>query len=558
MDIFNIRCDVEQALRNELPNSLVLGKNYIKSTEYISGENVIKELLGSKYCRAYISLLLDLKSDRLYKNSIKHGIDHILRVSLFAGYIALKEGLDLQDFKLAVLGALYHDIGRLDDTEDEAHGSRASTLIEEFITDLSDEDMTILKAIIKIHSMDDGLMNIVFDSYNIHNIERAKILTNVLKDADALDRVRLYNSVNPYYLRTNTSKSLIHAAYEIYANINSVMHPQESWISISYFYDMVLNAGGIDREYNLIKSALQDMVTYEQAMFFENMVKFGRESFRKYVLKYLFEANPKLDANRKRLADNKGLASAPDIYISNDDLKVALVKDTLLHGVKLDKNLLMNIKVNGLVASILRDNVGDTRYPLSVCVYKVSSNSKLSDYYKRYNTKTLGRVGGSISKIESTVLDGDEYLKGEEARFLTTTNKSSTITFIISPFELDGLIGDKLYKGEYNEYKTGYEVPIGIPYCFISGIMVSDKLDENNLNIIKEFMPDKYICNINGELIYTPEYSVIKTIFTEPILSDMIIWEHEGETFGMFKDIDDDQKERATKIMEKDLKSVDK
>ena len=68
----------------------------------------------------YVNLMKNIKKDLLYQSTI-HGINHNIRVSIFALLICIFENIKLEDFKLVIEAAKYHDIGRNNDLEDEVH-----------------------------------------------------------------------------------------------------------------------------------------------------------------------------------------------------------------------------------------------------------------------------------------------------------------------------------------------------------------------------------------------------------------------------------------------------
>ena len=72
------------------------------------------------------------------------------------------------------------------------------------------------------HSLDDEKFDSVAKKYKIKDIDRCRKMLNVLKDSDALDRIRLED---PYIkidlMRTKTSKKLIPFAYEMFETIKN-------------------------------------------------------------------------------------------------------------------------------------------------------------------------------------------------------------------------------------------------------------------------------------------------------------------------------------------------
>lgn len=154
-----------------------------------------------------------LKKECLYQSHI-HGIGHIERVLLFGGLIAMGNQCNEADTRLLLTACSYHDIGRRDDSLDDDHGRRSSEKLPQVIT-LPTEDMAIVQAAIYAHSINDVLMEETIRNFGIHDRQRALNIARMLKDADALDRVRVMD-LNPAFLRFPCSCQYVDFAYELY------------------------------------------------------------------------------------------------------------------------------------------------------------------------------------------------------------------------------------------------------------------------------------------------------------------------------------------------------
>lgn len=154
-----------------------------------------------------------LKKDALYQSHI-HGVNHIERVLLFGGLIAMQNNCTEADTKLLLTACSYHDIGRIDDSLDDDHGRRSCEKLPSVVT-LPAEELAIVQAAIHAHSIDDSHMEDVISSFHITDKNRALAIAKMLKDADALDRVRV-NDLDPNYLRFSCSKQYVDFAYELY------------------------------------------------------------------------------------------------------------------------------------------------------------------------------------------------------------------------------------------------------------------------------------------------------------------------------------------------------
>lgn len=161
-----------------------------------------------------------LKKEYLYQSHI-HGVAHIERVLLFGGLIAMQNHCNEEDTKLLLTACSYHDIGRIDDSLDDDHGRRSSEKLPSVIS-LSSEDMAIVQAAIYSHSIDDSRMENVIASFSILDKARAIRIAKMLKDADALDRVRVYD-LDPNYLRFPCSCQYVNFANSLYSYYRNLL-----------------------------------------------------------------------------------------------------------------------------------------------------------------------------------------------------------------------------------------------------------------------------------------------------------------------------------------------
>lgn len=143
-----------------------------------------------------------------------HGLGHIERTILQGGFCAMEEGLDRSDTALLLLACSYHDVGRQDDWVDDLHGWRSAQRIGA-ITGRTGEDLKLLQGAVDAHSRKEAVLRETVAGYRPADLDRAVRLTQLLKDADGLDRVRL-GDLDPSYLRRETSRSRAGLAFEVY------------------------------------------------------------------------------------------------------------------------------------------------------------------------------------------------------------------------------------------------------------------------------------------------------------------------------------------------------
>ena len=163
-------------------------------------DNIINDFIDNGFLDFYLDekqknffreIVKNINKGKLY-NSMFHGLHHSQKVLLFAYLIGLQENLDEVDMQIIVDAAVYHDIGRTDDSNDSFHGLYGANKIDKVVTrDIykEQENLNILKGIIDAHSQDNKL-EIIAINHDVENIERFMKLATILKDADALDRTR--------------------------------------------------------------------------------------------------------------------------------------------------------------------------------------------------------------------------------------------------------------------------------------------------------------------------------------------------------------------------------
>ena len=229
--------------------------------------------------------------------------------------------------------------------------------------------------------------------------------------------------------------------------------------------------------------------------------------------------------------------------------KVFLSKGTLLHGTYKNIEGLNEIVKNGLISSMFVDG-RLSKYIGSVCVWNLKKDYYLKDYINFYSGGTIEYKNSEGTVITTAVIPYDEMDKiidtidtstcfrwfmeqTKEARFMPSLVQDKVqigIIFngnnnyikkllkgdilnlsIINDEDVKEFINpdyyDKFLKQRKNkdDFFTDRESAIifGIPSCFIEGILVGRKYekDDNILKVIKELLPNAYICNLDGMVI---------------------------------------------------------
>lgn len=202
--MYQLYIDVKKKLQNQ-------GIKLLSYDEIISA-------IPQAYINEFNILMKEFDIDKLYSSHI-HGIDHNIRVAIFALIISAFEKIDLDDFRIIIECAKYHDIGRINDLEDITHGFMGARKIDFLESKYNSRELSYMRTVITIHSLSDDSFNRIASLNDVDDIERCKKMFHILKDADGLDRARLeWPYIDIDYLRTFTAKRLIPFAYELNYN----------------------------------------------------------------------------------------------------------------------------------------------------------------------------------------------------------------------------------------------------------------------------------------------------------------------------------------------------
>lgn len=164
-----------------------------------------------------------INEEELYTSFI-HGINHNERVLFLAYLLSLQCNLNDAHLRIVLDASKYHDVGRVNDFVDPSHGERSAEAIVELVDDSiyeNEENVALLQGIVELHSLEDRDADYIMIKYGITDKKTFYTLFSILKDADALDRIRItymqdtVSCLNPMYLRIPYSKSLLLAAHEL-------------------------------------------------------------------------------------------------------------------------------------------------------------------------------------------------------------------------------------------------------------------------------------------------------------------------------------------------------
>ena len=196
-------------------------------------EKIIKAVRGNEIFRKIIK---DVKEEYFVDDKV-HGITHNERVALIVCYIGMKYNLSQDDMKLLIYSALYHDIGRKEIPKGtrgigRQHGFKSAEILKKeaakLVPDLNEEEIKVIEALCIAHSVGDNEIEQELEKNKIKINAGIKQLINILKDADALDRVRLpHGRLDEKYLRTEEAKKMVGFSKELYKKYNSLLSKVE-------------------------------------------------------------------------------------------------------------------------------------------------------------------------------------------------------------------------------------------------------------------------------------------------------------------------------------------
>lgn len=138
-----------------------------------------------------------------------HDIGHTKRVLMLASMIAESENLSKTEQKALFDATLYHDTGRIDDSANENHGK--ASYFQYFLENDAD---AVVEFLIIYHCIHDEIAKMYCEEHDFTlPKERVWLLYEILKDADALDRVRFgEHGLDKKYLRRPQSSELVETA----------------------------------------------------------------------------------------------------------------------------------------------------------------------------------------------------------------------------------------------------------------------------------------------------------------------------------------------------------
>lgn len=163
-------------------------------------ENEVREDFVSTY---EYQLLIDNLPERVGL----HSRNHTERVLTLALLLAEESDLSVQEKEILYRSVVYHDAGRINDAIDPDHGWGGYI---EYIKKFAIND--VAEFLIVFHCKSDSVAKKFLDAKDLSMPkERVWLMYQILKDADALDRIR-FGGLDTRYLRLKKSHEFIEIA----------------------------------------------------------------------------------------------------------------------------------------------------------------------------------------------------------------------------------------------------------------------------------------------------------------------------------------------------------
>lgn len=170
-----------------IPGTVILEK---KEILYDIDSKEIKEILpeAMEWYHPFRDILTELYEDSEIPKDIlnDHNVLHSLRVLFLSSIMGVHEKLDYDDMDALCFAAVYHDAGRCDDTANTSHGKESEKIYES-----KERRNKIASTLIRAHCIDDDkAKTLIQKRFRMQDRKRVWNLLCILKDADALDRLR--------------------------------------------------------------------------------------------------------------------------------------------------------------------------------------------------------------------------------------------------------------------------------------------------------------------------------------------------------------------------------
>lgn len=209
------KCDIIEYFPNDEEKEVLVPPAAVKDrkVDTLYGINALTDEIQEFYplYQRYRSRISSLYDAYGRANDEEHDAEHTLRILFDALLLVQVQGIALTKKESHQLcdAILYHDIGRTNDDVDDSHGAKSRDIYYDTASDCNPATAFL----IEYHCLDDRKALADLKASNIRDKERVWLLYTILKDADALDRVRFgMRAVDPKYFRNEITHKLLPTA----------------------------------------------------------------------------------------------------------------------------------------------------------------------------------------------------------------------------------------------------------------------------------------------------------------------------------------------------------
>lgn len=220
--------------------------------ENFSDSMLLKYNLDSRD-KDIIKFLINKSIDeKLYTDTkdYQHNLKHIERVIAYARMIMKKTYLSPKNEEILMYAALYHDIGKTIGSSNQEHGLVGSEEFKKMMNGkMDDKKIDIISKLIFQHASEEDKIDFTNSNYSLIEQQEIQLMSDILKDADALDRNRLnypapIGTCEENKLRTAEAKEILlltDSFYQDYCKAIIDVREKESNTKILDNYELLNN-----------------------------------------------------------------------------------------------------------------------------------------------------------------------------------------------------------------------------------------------------------------------------------------------------------------------------
>ena len=386
---------------------------------------------------------INANQDKYYPSRV-HGIEHTSRVTFLATILAKMDVLDEHTKKLLITAARLYDIGRIDDRESKEHGAYGKEKIEQegLLDGFSRSDKKIIEFVVEQHSLSREENEEAISKLPAWQRSKYQIVLNYLKDADALDRVRIANEsakLDPSRLRCRTAKELVDFSYQ----------------NFQYGFKELLSK----REIEKLRSSdeeLKGIIDIAQ--------KFVLSEWIVQNVDFLKDCH-----NRGILQDMEKTGASFLDYIDNQELVDRTSNEIMAGDFETLRKSGYNITYESFLQVVSQYKEGTLNL--------LRNSGKLDQLFSYETFKKYGRE----QSFEDRISRGEEISRDELFKLV---NKGKITLLTEETFDSQYLLYKNMYTNNKNAFDMYMYSELDVNAAVISGIL--ENVQINDLNILKE------------------------------------------------------------------------